>query len=618
MNMATSTDHTPPSQPDNSFCKSAEYGRFWLFLLILSVSWLAACGQASVPAEPTPTTVPTPTPPRETTLEIIYWQSPNTLNPHLSGALRDQHAGRLALEPLLTFDAQDQPVPVLAATIPTVENGDLDVNGRYVIWRLRSDVLWADGTPFTAHDVLFTFDYIMNPAAERTPNSASLYSNVADIEILDDHSLRISFRQPNSSAWQIPFAGPHGVILPRHIYSQADGTLIEDAYAPATAANRLIVGTGPFRATAYEPQETLFLGNEIIQTYRILFEANPNFREPGKPYIDRVILHAGSTINEAAHQVLERGNAHYAWNLLLDTQRLQELETAEYGYIATNFGTRVERLLLNRSDWRVTIDGERSHRDSQNPFFSDPLVRQAISLAIDRDEIAALYGPTGQPTANILVAPELFVSTNTSFTYDPQQARRLLAQAGWLDHNGDGIREKDGRSFQIVSQTANEPLREASQQIIQRNLREVGIDMEIKLLDPSNFGNSAAPEHLWHFYADMQQLFTGGNSPDPAGYLQRWLIGSIPQQHNNWTGWNVERWQSEAYEQLFSQMQGETDPNRRQQQLIALNDMLIEDVVTIPLVHIAQPAGISNRLVGVSLTPWDSDHWNIEEWQLLP
>jgi peptide/nickel transport system substrate-binding protein len=246
-------------------------------------------------------------------------------------------------------------------------------------------------------------------------------------------------------------------------------------------------------------------------------------------------------------------------------------------------------------------------------------VRQAISLAIDREAIAALYGPNGTATSNILVAPERYVSPHTYYDYNPRRARRLLDEAGWLDQNGDDIREKDGTAaLQIVSQTANEPLREASQQIIQRNLREVGIDMEIKLLDPSNFGNSAATEHLWHFYADMQQLFTGGNSPDPAGYLQRWLISSIPQQHNNWNGGNIERWQSEAYEQLFSQMQGEIDPDRRQQQLIALNDMLIEDVVTIPLVHIAQPAAISNRLVGVSLTPWDSDHWNIEEWQLLP
>lgn len=618
MNTATQTNRTPPRQPDSVLCDSVIFGRIWLALLILAVGWLAACGQASLPTEPTPAIVPTPTPERETTLEIMYWQSPNTLNPHLSGALRDQHASRLVLEPLLTFDAQDQPVPILAATVPTVENGDLDVNGRYVIWRLRSDVVWADGVPFTAHDVQFTFDYIMNPTANRTPNSAALYANVETIDILDDHSLKITFRQPNSSAWQIPFAGPHGVILPRHIYSLDDGSLVENAYEPAATINRLVLGTGPFQAVAYEPQETLFLGNEIIQTFRILYEANPNFREAGKPYIDRVILHAGSTINEAAHQVLERGEAHYAWNLLLDTRRLKELETAEHGYIVTNFGTRVERLLLNRADWRVTIAGERAHQESQNPFFSDPLVRQAIALAIDREAIVALYGPTGQPTANILVAPEQFVSTNTSFAYDPQQARRLLAQAGWLDQNGDGIREKDGLAFQIVSQTANEPLREASQQIIQRNLRDVGIDMEIKLLDPSNFGNSAATEHLWHFYADMQQLFTGGNSPDPAGYLQRWLISSIPQQHNNWNGGNIERWQSEAYEQLFSQMQGEIDPDRRQQQLIALNDMLIEDVVTIPLVHIAQPAAISNRLVGVSLTPWDSDHWNIEEWQLLP
>jgi peptide/nickel transport system substrate-binding protein len=368
MNTATQTNRTPPRQPDSVLCDSAIFGRIWLALLILAVGWLAACGQASLPAEPTPAIVPTPTPEHETTLEIMYWQSPNTLNPHLSGALRDQHASRLVLEPLLTFDAQDQPVPILAATIPTVENGDLDVNGRYVIWRLRSDVVWADGVPFTAHDVQFTFDYIMNPTANRTPNSAALYANVETIDILGDHSLKITFRQPNSSAWQIPFAGPHGVILPRHVYSQPDGSIVANAYQPAAAINRLPFGTGPFQAVTFEPQETLFLGNEIIQTVRIVFEANPHFREAGKPYIDRIILHGGSTIEEAARQVLEWGEAHYAWNLLMEAETLTGYEAAGMGYVAANFGTRVERLQLNRSDWRVLFEGERSHKESKTLF----------------------------------------------------------------------------------------------------------------------------------------------------------------------------------------------------------------------------------------------------------
>ena len=589
-----------------------------LILILLIAGGLVGCGRASsAPVEPATVILPTATPAPQT-LEIIYWQAPGTLNPHLSGALRDQHAGRIALEPLVSFDANDQPVPILAETIPTIENGDLDAEGGFVIWRLRPDVLWADGTPFTAEDVAFTFAYVSNENAPRRPNSAAIYSNVESVEILDSHTVKVAFRQPNPDAWQIPFAGPHGVILPRHRYVQADGNFVEQAYQPNADLNRLTWGTGPYQAVTFEPQETLFLGNEIIQTVRIVFEANPNFREPGKPYIDRIILQGGSTIDEAARQVLASGEAEYAWNLLMEADRLAEYEAGGHGFVLPNFGTRVERLQLNRSDWRVTFEGERSHRETSNPFLDELLVRQAISVAINREEIAALYGPNGRPTSNILVAPERYVSPNTSYIYDPEFARQLLGQAGWVDETGDGIREKNGRSFQIVSQTANEPLRVASQQIIQSNLRDVGIEMEIKLIDPSNFGNSNAVEHLWHFYADMQQLFTGGNSPDPASYLQRWRTSDIPQQRNNWTGWNVERWQSEAYDHLFVQMQGETDAAIRQQQLIALNDLLIDDVVTIPLVHIAQPAGVSSQLRGVDLTPWDSDHWNIKDWRLDP
>jgi peptide/nickel transport system substrate-binding protein len=590
-----------------------------LIFTALALGLLAGCGLAGTPPEePVQVIAPTPTPVTEQTLEMIYWQSPGTLNPHLSGALRDQHAGRLVFEPLVSFDAEDQAVPILAAAVPTLENGDLDAAGQFVIWRLRPDVVWADGEPFTAEDVRFTFDYVTNETAERQPNSAAIYGNVAAVEVMDSHTVKVTFAQPNPDAWQIPFAGPHGVILPRHVYSQPDGSIVANAYQPAAAINRLPFGTGPFQAVTFEPQETLFLGNEIIQTVRIVFEANPHFREAGKPYIDRIILHGGSTIEEAARQVLEWGEAHYAWNLLMEAETLTGYEAAGMGYVAANFGTRVERLQLNRSDWRVLFEGERSHKESVNPYFSDPLVRQAISLAIDREAIAALYGPNGTATSNILVAPERYVSPHTYYDYNPRRARQLLDEAGWLVETGTDIREKEGQPLQIVSQTANEPLRAAGQQIIQRNLREVGIEMEIKLIDPSNFGNSGAVEHLWHFYADMQQLFTGGNSPDPAGYMQRWRSVAIPQQSNNWTGWNVERWQNESYDQLFAQMQGETDAAVRQQQLIALNDILINDVVTIPLVHIAQPAGISNQLTGVALTPWDSDHWNIKDWRLAP
>ena len=98
-----------------------------------------------------------------TTLRLLYSQVPLTLNPHLATGIQDFEAGRIVYEPLATTNERGELVPILAAAIPTVEDGSVTADGKSVTWQLQPDVQWADGEPLTAEDVAFTFDFVSNP-----------------------------------------------------------------------------------------------------------------------------------------------------------------------------------------------------------------------------------------------------------------------------------------------------------------------------------------------------------------------------------------------------------------------------------------------------------------------
>lgn len=584
------------------------YG-FFLIILCLILT-LVACNNNVASVQPTPIpqiqlTIRADVD-AEKSLTLLYWQSPQSFNPHLGSANRDWQAARITYEPLATFDKEGQLIPFLAAEIPSIENGSLDPEGNFVIWTLKEDVVWSDGEPFTADDVKFTYDYIVNPDVNSP--SKNIYDNLIDsVEVIDDYTVQINFKEPNVTNWVTPFIGLRGMIIPEHIFHEYTG---ENA---VEAPIDLAVGTGPYRIVSYRPEETLFLGNEIIQTIRVVYEPNENFRD-GRPYFDQLILSGGSTVNEAARQVLQTGEADYAWNLQLTAEELAQYEGA--GDVVPNFGGRVERLLLNRSDHRTVSGGQFSNKDVPNPFFEDIRVRQAIALAIDREAIAELYGPTGQTTSNILVAPANYASPNTTFTYDPAPAMELLEAAGWVDEDGDGIREKDGVSLELTAMTSNIDIRQKGLEIIKDNLDDIGIHVDIKLVDPSIFAVQSNPNSIWQFPADLMELFTGNNSPEPTSYMQRWTVQQIPQEENGWSaGWNLERFQNEEYEALFEAVGMTSEPAEREQLFIAMNDLLVNDVVTIPLVNIATAAAVSSDLQGVDLTPWDADTWNIKDWK---
>ncbi len=600
--------------------------RLWkqvMYLALILAIGLTACGGGATPQTPEPTIAPTAMSKRGIggTLRMQYWEAPTTLNPHLTLSIKDWEAARITYEPLASYDENGELVAFLALEIPSLENGGVAEDGTSVTWKLRPDVIWSDGTAFTAEDVVFTYEYIIDPAVNA--QSAYVYGNVERVEATDRFTVKITFKDV-TPAWALPFVGIQGVILPKHIFSAYKGASAREA-----PANTLPVGTGPYRVVApgIKPQEVLLLGTQIVQTNKIVYEANPYYRDPDLPYFSKIELRGGGTVGEAARLVLQAGEADYAYYLTpLPIEELEKLQKDGSGVLLTKFGSNVERILLNHTDPRQSSPlGERSSLDIPNPFFGDKRVRQAFAYAIDTASIVALYGPLGSMTHNNLVAPLQYNSPNVFYTYNPEKARALLDEAGWVLNAATNTRSRDGVKLEVALQapaaTQGTAL-EKTQQIIKENLKAVGVDVSLKIVDASIIFSddpAANPDNFLRFTADMQMFGISSDSPDPGPYMQFWTCEQIPQQANNWSaGLNIERWCNLDYDALYQQVITEIDPEKRQELFIQMNDLLIEDVVMIPLVLRGDVSGVSATLTGVELTPWDTNTWKIKDWRRTP
>jgi len=549
------------------------------------------------------------------TLHMLYAEPPTTLNPHLALAQSDLEVARLTYEPLATYDNDGNLLPVLAAKIPSLDNGQVAPDGMSVTWSLRNDVVWSDGKPFTADDVKFTFDYVSNPAVKVA--SATTYDTVAGVEVVDRYTVKVNFKGPNP-AWAIPFVGLRGLILPQHVFAEYNNANAEQA-----PANIEPVGTGPYRVLppGIKPQEILFLGTQLVQTNKIVFEPNPYSRFKHDIYFSKIEVRGGGTDNEAARLSLETGAVDIAWNLNLPVEELTKLQTNGKGKLLTSFGATVEQIELNHTNPnKFTTDGENSSLQFPHPFFNDLKVRQAIAYAIDRDAIVKLYGSVGKPASHVLMSPPQYVSDKVFYKYNLNQAAALLTDDGWADSDGDGIRNKGGQKLSIRFQTAANPIRQEVQRIIKNSLEKIGVEVEVKIIDNSIFLGTDVNNlnNVQRFSADMQAFPWNSLSPDPGIFLQFWTCAQVAQKANNWSGFNSSRFCSADYDKLYEQSRIELNPEKRREILMKMNDMLTEDVVLLPLVDQARVSGVNPHITGFAPTPWDALTWNIKDWRLNP
>ena len=527
-------------------------------------------------------------------LKALWWQGATLLNPHFATGTKDQDGSRIFYEPLASWDPDGNLAPTLAADIPTVQNGGVSKDGKTVTWQLKKNVTWHDGKPFTADDCVFTWEYVADPATAST--NIQSYKDIK-VEKVDTHSIRITFPKP-VPFWADAFCGVRGMVLPKHLFEAYKGAKSREA-----PTNLKPVGTGPYKFVDFKPGDM------------VRGELNPNYHMPNRPFFDTIEMKGGGDAVSAARAVIQTGEFDYAWNMQVEDEILKRMEQGGKGHADITPTGHIEHIQLNTTDPWKEVDGERSSIKTKHPFLGDPAVRQALNLLVERGAIQEqIYGRTGIATANFLNAPERYRSKNTKWEFNVDKANQVLEAAGWKK-GSDGIRAKDGVKLKMVYQTSINAPRQKTQQIVKQAAAKVGIEMELKSVQASQYFSSdvANPDTYSHFYTDIQMYTTTMTQPDPELFMLQFTSWEVASKDNKFQGRNITRWRNEEYDKMFRAAETEMDPVKRAALFIKMNDMVIGNVVVIPVVQRPGVAAVSSRLK-VERSGWDSDFWALQNW----
>ena len=529
-------------------------------------------------------------------LRILWWQAPTLLNPHFATGTKDQDASRIFYEPLCSYDPDGNLVPILAAEVPSVARQTLAKDGTWVIWRLKRGVTWHDGKPFTADDVVFNWEFATDTATAAVTSGS--YTGVERAEKLDPYSVKLVFSTPQPF-WFDAFCGSRGMIIPKHLFEAYKGAKSREA-----PGNVKPVGTGPYKFVEFKPGDVVRA--ETYQGYHV----------PNRPFFDTVEMKGGGDATSAARAVLQTGEYDYAWNLQVEDDILRRLEQGGKGRVEIWATGNPEHIQLNQTDPFKDVDGERSSLKTTHPFLTDPAVRQALNLLVGRGAVQEqIYGRGGKTSANFLNSPSRFYSKNTRWEFNVDKANQVLDAGGWK-RGADGIREKGGVRLKMLFQTSINAPRQKTQQIVKQAAAKAGIDMELKSVVASVFfaSDPGNPDTYPHFYADLQMYNTTMGAPDPGYFMNQFTSWEAASKENKWQGRNITRWRNEEYDRIFKAAEAEMDPVKRAALFIKMNDLVIQNVLVIPVVWRNGVSAAATRLQGLELSGWDSQLWRLSHW----
>ena len=356
-------------------------------------------------------------------------------NTHLT---TDDVIKHMLFTPLIQYNERFEPVPWLAER--------WELSDTAVTFFLRRDVKWHDGRPVSAEDVKFTFDLAKDPASASLLGSAYL-TMVESATVVDSGTIRFKFVAPHAQAldgfWWAP--------LPKHLLEG-----VQAAQLSQHPFNRRPVGSGPFTFVEWRPNQSLTLA------------ANPNFPAPlgGRPNLDRVVWRV---VPEATTMVTEliNGTADLIGYTLLPDQAVQIRQQEGQGVELRHHPSREFTFIA----WNNT----------RAPF-NDPAVRRALTLAVNREQIIeALLQGFAEPAHGMIPPWSPMYTDIGNLPFDPNQARQLLAQAGWRDTNGDQVLDKGGQPFRftLLVNSANR-LHQDMATVIQQQLAQVGVAIDIR------------------------------------------------------------------------------------------------------------------------------------------
>ena len=579
-------------------------------LLVLAALVLAACPAA--PATQAPATAdagneaaePTTAAPEASSTEssgakvAIFglYQEPELLNPLIRTQTAANDVGDFVAEGLIGVDSAGNYFAQLAAEVPSTENGLISEDGLTVTYPLKEGVTWSDGEPFTCDDVLYTWEVATN--VESGSVNTTGFNEIESIECPDDYTAVVNY-----SEFFGPFLSTFSSVLPRH----ATG---DPADMQNWAYNREgFLGTGPFKL------------QEWVSGDRIVLVKNENYRGmPDEPKLDSVVVRIIPS-REVGKALITSGEIDFLWDLT--EADVPEFEDNPNVVVNNKPGPGTERLLLNLAD--PTIDATDDPLNHPHPILGDLRVRQAIQLGIDKqflvDEL--LFGATTVGSSELNIGP--YACDIPTSSYDPDQAISLLEEAGWVDNNGDGIRECDGCMYAEagtplslkLQTTSGNQFREETEQILIEMMKDIGVEFYIENVPSAElFGSWSSGAFRKHGNFDVL-MYTTSDGIDPhsqiEGYFASW---KIPVEANAGEGFNYMRWINEAADAAIMAAGSTANTAERD---AAYQTVCEQSDAELPMIYLYDRSEIHltrNRLTGYDLNPWASQSWNSQEWDI--
>lgn len=480
----------------------------------------------------------------------------SNLIPLLASDSASHAVGGMVFNGLVKYDKDMNIVGDLA------ESWEITQNGLVITFKLRKNVRWHDGQPLTAADVLFTYQVTTDP---KTPTAyAGDFLKVKKAEVLDDYTFRVTYDKPFAPAL-ISWAA---AILPRHLLAGKDIT--------QSPLSRHPIGSGPYKF------------KEWVAGQKIVLAANADYFE-GRPYLDGRITRI---IPDTATMFLELRAQNIG---MMGLTPLQYTRQTNNNLFQENFNK------FRYLAFAYTYLGY----NLKNPLFSDKRVRQAISYAIKKDEIVSgvLLGLGKPATGPYKPGSWAYNDKVKTYNYDPAQARALLKDAGWADVNGDGLLEKEGRifEFEILTNQGNET-RQKCAEIIQRQLKEVGINAKIRIVEWSAFVTDFINKRRF------DAVILGWTIPlDPDAY-DVWHSSKTKPEELNFVSYN-----NPEADEILEKGRSTFDQAQRKKYYDRFQEILAEDQPYTFLYVPEELIIISKRIRGVEPAPIGIGH-NFIKW----
>jgi peptide/nickel transport system substrate-binding protein len=467
----------------------------------------------------------------------------------------------------------------------------MDLTQVQVTWKLKDGIKWEDGEPVTADDFVFAAKLYNDPGIKNA--SRFVLERTEKFEKVDDLTFTW-FGAPGYSdaTYFANYFGPE----PEHVLGTVDpATIGGSEYANKPLAY------GPYKIAENVPQESTTL------------VANENYwgASQGLPKVGNIVFKYLTSEDQVLQQ-LESGEIDVVGQIgltLANAPALDELEKA--GNVK---GQYVPATVWEHIDFGV----ERG--DGQESFFSDAKVRQAVAYAVNRQEIIdeVLFGKTVVMNTFLPETHWAYPAGGEgleTYTYDSAKAEALLDEAGWVK-GADGIREKDGRKFSIQFYTTeNNQTRQSVAQIVQENLKVVGIDVVLNFVPATAVLFANGEEGILSARKFDLALYAWVSGPEPS--VELYLCDQIPTPENSYAGQNNTGWCNEDFDKAALASKAVTERADRIPFVIEAEKVFNADLPTFPLYQRVNVGAYNTKVTGLAMNPTSQvDFWNIETWDI--